>query len=423
MSYTINAFSIRTADVGFGPGSSYLSGCCKEYSPLVALTIESGISSMAHDLHFRAIVVDTHDDTTQRLVFDHFDLGARHADGSIDIPRMRDGGVGAVFFSIWTPGTVTGPEAARRAIDQIEAIGRQVALHQADLVLATAAHDVREARIGGRIAVLMGVEGGHMINSNLGSLRTYASLGVRYMTLTHTLNNEWADASTDEPAHHGLTEFGKLVIGEMNRLGMMVDISHVSDKTFYDALSASQAPLIASHSSCRALCDAPRNLTDEMIKALAGKGGVIQIGFHVGFLSQEFRDAQRTHPELRKQIAAESRKRCGENEACQVLETEKLTRELVAQGRLPRVDWTEIVNHIDHAVKLVGADHVGLGSDFDGASMPYGMEDASHLPQITEALQKKGYSEAGIEKILGGNTLRLIEDVGAIAKKMEGTAE
>jgi len=269
----------------------------------------------------------------------------------------------------------------------------------------------------------MGVEGGHMINSNLGSLRTYASLGVRYMTLTHTLNNEWADASTDEPAHHGLTEFGKLVIGEMNRLGMMVDISHVSDKTFYDALSASQAPLIASHSSCRALCDAPRNLTDEMIKALAGKGGVIQIGFHVGFLSQEFRDAQRTHPELRKQIAAESRKRCGENEACQVLETEKLTRELVAQGRLPRVDWTEIVNHIDHAVKLVGADHVGLGSDFDGASMPYGMEDASHLPQITEALQKKGYSEAGIEKILGGNTLRLIEDVGAIAKKMEGTAE
>lgn len=390
---------------------------------MVALTIGSSISSMAHDLHFRAIVVDTHDDTTQRLVFDRFDLGARHADGSIDIPRMRDGGVGAVFFSIWIPGTVTGPEAVRRAIDQIEAIGQQVALHQGDLVLATAAQDVRRARAGGRIAVFMGVEGGHMINSNLGSLRTYASLGVRYMTLTHTVNNEWADASTDEPAHDGLTDFGKLVVGEMNRLGMMVDISHVSDKTFYDALSASQAPLIASHSSCRALCDAPRNLTDEMIKALAGKGGVIQISFHVGFLSQKFRDAQQTHPELRKQIAAESKKRCGENESCQVLETEKLTRELVTQGRLPRVDWMEIVDHIDHAVNLVGADHVGLGSDFDGASMPYGMEDASHLPQITEALERKGYSEAGIEKILGGNTLRLIEDVGAIGRKMEGTAE
>jgi membrane dipeptidase len=336
---------------------------------------------------------------------------------------MRDGGVGAVFFSIWIPGTVTGPEAVRRAIDQIEAIGQQVALHQGDLVLATAAQDVRRARAGGRIAVFMGVEGGHMIDSNLGSLRTYASLGVRYMTLTHTVNNEWADASTDEPAHDGLTDFGKLVVGEMNRLGMMVDISHVSDKTFYDALSASQAPLIASHSSCRALCDAPRNLTDEMIKALAGKGGVIQISFHVGFLSQKFRDAQQTHPELRKQIAAESKKRCGENEACQVLETEKLTRELVTKGRLPRVDWMEIVDHIDHAVNLVGADHVGLGSDFDGASMPYGMEDASHLPQITEALERKGYSEAGIEKILGGNTLRLIEDVGAIGRKMEGTAE
>jgi membrane dipeptidase len=389
--------------------------------PLVALTMQSGVSSKAHDLHFRSIVVDTHDDTTQRLVFDQFDLGARHTDGSIDIPRMQDGGLGALFFSIWTPGTVTGPQAVKRALDQIDAVRQQVALHPKDLALATTADAIRSARLGGQIAVLMGVEGGHMIDSDLGVLRTYASLGVRYMTLTHSVNDEWADASTDKPAHNGLTEFGKHVIREMNRLGMMVDISHVSDKTFYDAVSLSQAPLIASHSSCRALCDAPRNMTDDMIKALAAKGGVLQINFHVGFLSQKFRDAEQAHPELGKQIAAESKERCGENEACQLLETDKLTRGLVAQGKLPRVDWTEILNHIDHAVKLVGVDHVGLGSDFDGASMPYGMEDASRLPQITEALQKKGYSDNDIQKVLGGNTLRLIQDVEATAKKMEGT--
>jgi membrane dipeptidase len=334
---------------------------------------------------------------------------------------MQDGGLGALFFSIWTPGTVTGPQAVKRALDQIDAVRQQVALHPKDLALATTADGIRSARLGGQIAVLMGVEGGHMIDSDLGVLRTYASLGVRYMTLTHSVNDEWADASTDKPAHNGLTEFGKHVIREMNRLGMMVDISHVSDKTFYDAVSLSQAPLIASHSSCRALCDAPRNMTDDMIKALAAKGGVLQINFHVGFLSQKFRDAEQAHPELGKQIAAESKERCGENEACQLLETDKLTRGLVAQGKLPRVDWTEIVNHIDHAVKLVGVDHVGLGSDFDGAFMPYGMEDASRLPQITEALQKKGYSDNDIQKVLGGNTLRLMQDVEATAKKMEGT--
>jgi membrane dipeptidase len=389
--------------------------------PLVALAMQSGVSSKAHDLHFRSIVVDTHDDTTQRLVFDQFDLGARHTDGSIDIPRMQDGGLGALFFSIWTPGTVIGPPAVKRALDQIDAVRRQVGLHQKDLALATTADEIRKARIGGQIAVLMGVEGGHMIDSDLGVLRTYASLGVRYLTLTHSVNDEWADASTDKPAHNGLTEFGKQVIREMNRLGMMVDISHVSDKTFYDVLSVSQAPLIASHSSCRALCNAPRNMTDDMIKALAAKGGVLQINFHVGFLSQKFRDAAQAHPELGKQIATESKKRCGENEACQLLETDKLTRRLVAQGKLPRVDWTEILNHIDHAVRLLGADHVGLGSDFDGASMPYGMEDASRLPQITDALQKRGYSDIDIQKVLGGNTLRLIQDVEATAKKMEGT--
>jgi membrane dipeptidase len=257
-----------------------------------------------------------------------------------------------------------------------------------------------------------------MIDSDLAVLNSYAALGVRYMTLTHSVNDEWADSSTDKPAHNGLTDFGKEVVREMNRLGVMVDISHVADKTFYDALEVSRAPLIASHSSCRALCNAPRNMTDDMIKALAAKGGVIQINYHIGFLSQKFRDADQANPELSKQMNAEVEKRCGKIESCQLIEGEKLVREAIDAGKLPRVEWTEIIEHIDHAVKLVGADHVGLGSDFDGANMPYGMEDASHLPRITDALLKKGYSDSDIRKILGGNTLRVMEQVEATARSL-----
>jgi membrane dipeptidase len=378
------------------------------------------ISAQAHDLHFSSIVIDTHDDTTQRLLDPKFNLGARHTDGSIDIPRMREGGLDAIFFSIWIPGTVTGPTAVRRAEDQIAAVRQAVARDPNDLVLCTTADEIRAAKKSKKIAVLMGVEGGHMINNSLANLDQFFTLGVRYMTLTHTVNTEWADSSGDKPAHDGLTPFGKQVVAEMNKLGMMVDISHVADKTFYDVLAVSEAPVIASHSSCRALCTAPRDMTDEMIKALAAKGGVIQINYHVGFLSQKFQDASKANPEMGKQIEAEAKKRCVGNEACELIEADKITRDYVAQGKLPRVEWTEIIEHIDHAVKLVGADHVGLGSDFDGADMPYGMEDATHLPQITSALLAKGYSPADIQKILGGNTLRLMQDVEAVAHKMGG---
>lgn len=257
-----------------------------------------------------------------------------------------------------------------------------------------------------------------MINDDLKNVDEFAALGVRYMTLTHMLNTNWADSSTDKPAHNGLTDFGKQVVLEMNRVGMMVDVSHIADKTFYDVLATSQAPVLASHSSCRALDDMPRNMTDDMIKALAAKGGVIQINYHVGFLSQEYATAAKANPEIFKAIGLETKKRCGDDEACQLIESDKLVREYVAQGKLPKVDWTKIIDHIDHAVKLVGADHVGLGSDFDGADMPYGMEDASHLPQITNALLEKGYSEGDITKILGGNTLRVMQEVEAASKKM-----
>jgi membrane dipeptidase len=390
--------------------------------PLLAFTSEPDVTAKARALHFHSLVVDTHDDTTQRLLNPQFDLGARHTDGSIDIPRMREGGLNAIFFSIWIPGSVTGPEAVKRAMEQIDAVRQQVALHPKDFVLATTADDVRRAKASGKIAALMGVEGGHMIDDDLGVLRGYAALGVRYMTLTHYLNNNWADSSTDTPAHNGLTNFGKQVVREMNRLGVMVDISHVSDKTFYDALEISQAPLIASHSSCRALCNAPRNMTDQMIKDLAAKGGVIQINYHTGFLSQKFSDAEKAQPEIEKQIEDETKKRCGEtgNSGCRDIERSTVTREFMTSGKLPQVEWTEIVNHIDHAVKIAGADHVGLGSDFDGAVMPMGMEDATHLPQITNALLEKGYSESDIQKILGGNTLRVMEQVEATAKRLGG---
>jgi len=392
---------------------------CVSSACLIGLAISAdAISERARKLHFSSIVVDTHDDTTQRFLDGKFDLGTRSTSGSIDVPRMREGNLSAIFFSIWMPSKVTGPEAVARALVQIDAVREQVRRNPNDLVLATTAAEVREARKRGKIAALMGVEGGHMINANLGVLRSYAALGVRYMTLTHSGNDEWADSSTDKPLHNGLTEFGKDVVHEMNRLGVIVDISHVSDKTFYDALGVSKAPLFASHSSCRAICDAPRNMTDQMIKDLAAKGGVVQINYHVGFLSQEFRDAEKADPEINKAISAEVTKRCGDNEGCQLIEGDRITREYVAQGKLPRVEFGKIIEHIDHAVKVAGVDHVGLGSDFDGANMPYGMEDATKLPKITEALLQKGYSEGDVRKILGENTLRVMTEVERVSREL-----
>jgi membrane dipeptidase len=379
------------------------------------LGVTGGVSSRARDLHFRSLVIDTHVDTTQRLLVDDFDLGAAHADGSIDIPRMREGGIGAIFFAVWIRGTITGPEAVRRALAQIEAVHRSVARHSRDLVLARTAADILRARAAGRIAILLGLEGGHMLNHDLGVLHKYAELGVRYMTLTHVHNTDWADASTAAPLHNGLSDFGKDVIREMNRLGMAVDVSHASDKAVADVLATSTAPVFASHSSCHALCATPRNLRDDLIRALAAKGGVIQINFNMGFISQKFRDAEKANPELGREIEEEARRRAGGDTSRTLIESAILIREMVAQGKLPRVDWTDILDHVDHAVKIAGVEHVGLGSEFDGADMPYGMEDASHLPQITEALLDRGYSEENIQWILGGNALRFLQNVEAFA--------
>jgi membrane dipeptidase len=394
-------------------------GMCISAGMVLARSMAAdGISERAKKLHFSSIVIDTHDDTTQRLFDAGFDLGARNALGSIDIPRMKEGGLGAIFFSIWIPSKTTGQEAVKRALAQIDAVHEQVRKHSSDLMLVTTAEGIREAHKQGKIAALIGVEGGHMIASDLGVLRRYAALGARYMTLTHSGNAEWADSSTAKPEHNGLSEFGKDVVREMNRLGMIVDVSHVSDKTFADVLALSKAPVFASHSDCRAICDAPRNMTDDMIRALAAKGGVIQINYHVGFLSQEFRNAEKAHPEWDKAIALEIQKRCGDREGCQLIEGDRVTREYVLRGDLPRVDWTKIIEHIDHAVKIAGIEHVGLGSDFDGANMPFGMEDVSKLPQITNALLEKGYSEGDVKKILGENTLRVMAEVERVSREL-----
>jgi membrane dipeptidase len=388
---------------------------------LISMTSVSAddVAERARKIHFSSILVDTHDDTTQKLVDEKLDLGQRHPLGHIDIPRMKEGGMGAIFFSIWMPSATTGPEAVKRSLDQIDAVHEQVRLHPNDLMFAATAEEVRRAHAQHKIAALIGMEGGHMIDNDLGVLRMYAALGVRYLTLTHGGNTEWADSSTDKAAHNGLTGFGKSVVRELNRLGVMVDISHVADKTFYDALETSKAPMIASHSSCRAICDAPRNMTDDMIKALAAKGGVIQINYHIGFLDQAAANNSNVGDFFKR--IGEVDKMYANDPAKRLAETEKVTEETYA--KMPPVSWERIVDHIDHAVKLAGADHVGLGSDFDGAMMPVGMEDCTKLPKITEALLRRGYSEQDIRKILGGNTLRVMEQVEQTARKIQAEAK
>jgi membrane dipeptidase len=351
------------------------------------------VQARAARIHKQALVVDTHIDTTMMLGKEGWDFMARHqpepGENHVDLPRIREGGLDAAFFSIYMPGTVTGPEAVKQAlilIDQVRSLAEQ---HPTEIVLATTAAEVRAAHKAGKFAALMGMEGGHMIDDSLAVLRNYHRLGVRYLTLSHSVNTNWADSSGDKPAHNGLTAFGKDVVRELNRLGVMVDISHVADKTFWDALETSKAPLVASHSSMRAISGHARNMTDDMVRALGAKGGVVMINYSVGFLSNERYEAQQKN---------------------------------VPAAELPRVSWEKIIDHIDHAVKLAGPTHVGLGSDFDGTTVPDGMEDASKLPKITAALVAKGYSEQDVKNILGENILRLLERVDAVGKEIRAGA-
>jgi membrane dipeptidase len=377
------------------------------------------IAERARKLHFSSIVLDTHDDTTQRFFSKNFDLAKRNPDGHIDIPRMKEGGMNAIFFSIWIDGRTMGPIAIQKALDQIDAVHENVRKNSKDMMFARTAADVRKAHAEGKIAALIGVEGGHMIGNDIRMVRIFSDLGVRYMTLSHFYNDEWADSSTDKPAHNGLTDYGKEIVREMNRQGMLVDISHVSDKTFYDALEVSKAPLIASHSSCRAICNHPRDMTDEMIKALAAKGGVIQINYEKSFIDESYRQAMEKVSGGVVALFDQLKKQCGDDEDCLGKKMNEMEKQATADGKLPHVSWEKIVEHIDHVVKLAGADHVGLGSDFDGATMPEGMDDCTHLPKITGALMRKGYSDDDIRKILGGNLLRVMEQAEKVSHELQ----
>jgi len=366
----------------------------------------------------RAVIIDLHDDTTQMILDEGYNLAEKHDFGQVDIPRMRAGHMGGIFFSIWTdPDRYTPTEAIRRALDQIDAVRRETARHPADLELATTADEILAARRRGHIAVLMGVEGGQAIDSDLAILRAYFALGARYMTLTHTEHTPWADTSSKPPEHNGLTDFGRQVVREMNRLGMMVDISHVSDKTFFDALETSSAPVIASHSSCRALAIAPRNMTDDMLRALAAKGGVVHINYFEGFLDSDFDQRLSALKDLEKQQDAidDATPKFGDRSqngpAVRKINAERL-------ARLGRIPLSKLLDHFEHAVQVAGIDHVGLGSDFDGVDdmLPEGMEDISKIPNLVRGLMERGFSDGDILKILGGNTLRVMREVEAAAK-------
>ncbi|HSE36929.1 MAG TPA: dipeptidase [Blastocatellia bacterium] len=370
---------------------------------------DDSISEQARKVHFSSIVLDTHIDVTPKLQT-AWKFTEEHKDGHIDLPRMKKGGLNALFFSIYMSGTVTGPKAVNDAIERISAVHRLAEELPDQVALCVRADDVRKAHKQGKLAALMGMEGGHMINNSLAVLRMYAQLGVRYLTLTHSVNTDWADSSGDQPKHNGLTDFGKDVVRELNRLGVIVDISHVSDKTFLDAIEVSKAPMIASHSSCRAISGHARNMTDAMIKVLAAKGGVIQINYLDQFIDNDlFQYSQKSQPLMRE---LQQRYPGRENAA-------KRREEVAKQfGPAPKASWERIIDHIDHAVKLVGVDHVGLGSDFDGGGMPVGMEDCTQLPKITEALMRKGYSASDMRKILGENTLRLLSDVDRVSRQL-----
>jgi len=360
----------------------------------------SALSARAQD-----IGIDSHIDTAQRVLIDRADLTQRSTVGHVDLPRLREGGVNAPFFALWVPTYYKGSEAVRRTLDLRDAMQGLFDAHPDQIALALTAADIESITKSGRIAVVLTIEGGHQIADDLGVLRMYYRLGIRSMTLTHFRNTDWADSSTDQPAHNGLTDFGRQVVREMNRLGMLVDVSHVSDKTFYDVLAVSNKPVMATHSSCRAISDIPRNMTDDMLRALAKNGGVVGINFGEGFLNPQ--DAELLKTAIRN-IAYHEPALTGA--ALDAYAAEEFHRDMVS--KLSNATIADAVAHIEHVTRIAGIDHVGIGSDFDGISaVPKGLEDISKMPALRAALRNKGYSDEQIRKIFGGNTLRVLRQV------------
>ncbi|HLK68151.1 MAG TPA: dipeptidase [Bryobacteraceae bacterium] len=370
-------------------------------------------------VHQSAILIDTHNDVTSSTVAG-MDIGKANPEHMTDIPRMKKGGMGAQFFAVYVSATyVEGNHSANRTLQMIDTVRHDIIeKYPNEFLFATTAEDIRRAHQQHKIAALMGIEGGHAIEDSLRLLRDYYDLGVRYMTLTHGNSNHWADSSGDpNKPNNGLSAFGKEVVHEMNRLGMIVDISHVADKTFWDAIETSKAPIFASHSSCRAISPVPRNMTDEMIKALAKKGGVVQINFSCDFLNPEVAKANEATAEKRRALRDQLAKKYdsdpnGLQRAMQEART-------AVGGSESRATLADVVKHINHVVEIAGVEAVGLGSDFDGIGCaPEGLDSVDKWPNLTRALLEQGYTAEEIRKIYGENTLRLMSEVERVAKSL-----
>ncbi|HUD63732.1 MAG TPA: dipeptidase [Candidatus Sulfotelmatobacter sp.] len=390
----------------------------------------ASVSARARQIHDSALVVDTHADTPQRFLDEGFDIGSTDANdiGHISLDKARRGNLDAEFFSIWVEPVTNQGHYARHTFDLIDSVYEQAARHPDRMMMAFSVADIQRARHQHKLAALMGIEGGHSIENDIHLLRDYYRLGVRYMTLSWSNTNEWADSSGDiddskVQHHNGLTDFGKQVVLEMNRLGMMVDVSHVADKTFWDTIGVTKAPVIASHSSARALVDAPRNMTDDMLRAVAKNGGVVQVNFFNGFDDADFHKAMEA--QAKDQAAAIQKyveQRKAEGKTVSYIDEDRIEREWMA--KIPRPPLKSLIDHIDHIAKVAGIDHVGLGSDFDGVSgaTPQGIDSAADLPKITQALLDRGYSASDIHKILGANLLRVFADVERVSREMQASS-
>jgi len=370
-------------------------------------TIDDNLMKKALRIHDSAIVIDTHVDTPLNMMRD-LDICAENDYGHLDLPRMKEGGLDAVFLAVFVGNGEDYNHPAERALKIIDEVHRQIESCPDLAELALSTDDIRRIHKTGKRAMLIGMENGGPVQEDLAMLRNYYRLGVRYITLTHNENNPICDSSTDETWWEGLSPFGEEVVAEMNRLGMMIDLSHASDGTFYDVMELSKAPVIASHSGCRAICDVPRDITDDMLRALAENGGVIQIVFFTGFLAEGWMDeAMKAREELKPEFDRIRKETAGDREAFW-----KRARPLYMASMPEAPGIGILLDHIDHAVEVAGIDHVGLGSDYDGAgSFPKGLEDATGYPMITYQLLERGYSEKDIKKILGGNLLRVFEEV------------
>ena len=386
-----------------------------------AQTRDDRLWQRALQIHRRAIVIDTHNDVTTPMTNDDFDLsGTPPIPYRTSIERMKKGGLTAEFFSLYIkPWYVEHGGSARRTLDMIDSVYRAVERHPKDLMIATSVADIRRAKRTGKIAALMGIEGGHAIEDSLPTLREFFRLGVRYMTLTWNNTNNWADAGRGPKKHNGLSDFGKEVVREMNRLGMLIDVSHVSDETMSDALDVSTAPIIASHSSARAVSNVSRNIPDDLLKRIAKNGGVVQVNFYSVFVDEKTvapQSAERDKRLKAQQDAIDEKYKDDPERRSE--ESDKLE----AANPLPPLPISKLIDHIDHIVKVAGVDHVGIGADFDGANdMPEGARDVSMLPNITYELLKRGYSERDIRKILGENLLRVMAEAERVARASRGS--